>query len=312
MKTGGCLLLCVLAVFSNASIELKTNFTAGDRGIRLLLSASDGDAAAIELESSLWTPVMANGREHTQRDGSLIYISSETSTGSDILGAFASSCHLWRLASQASAGLSTCLRTYTPTLAVTSLKVLTPLHNTSRPSSALPIAAFPTLSLAATSSLSPSPFPPASHSASPSATSSSSSSSSPGVAYWHGLWPQPVVVMGLDVDTLRTRLPQRHDGPILFSAPQRGNGTAPRISMVIAPLNRPLTSTFQASSQDDAIWFGPAAEITSLPEKYTLEYCVVVGAGATRTMEALGGVLRTFWTPPPKIRDTSVDSLSLW
>lgn len=137
-----------------------------------------------------------------------------------------------------------------------------------------------------------------------------------GYAYWHGLWPQPVVGEGLSRDSPR-HLPERHDGPVTFSS---GVGeTGQRLTVVLAPLNEPANTVFSVdgslpgAAPQDVLAFGPAQTLAFIPEGYLTETLIVAGEGMTLAMEALRTALRQFHGGiTRRLVDPFVQNLTFW
>ena len=137
-----------------------------------------------------------------------------------------------------------------------------------------------------------------------------------GYAYFHGLWPQPVVSKNL---TALQRLPNRYEGPVLFTDV---DGT----SVLLGPLNNVLNTVFNIVSSAGgkqghakALAFGPSSMLTSLPQGYSTRVVLVVGDGATESIGRYGPLLsgnelqyRSYHFFRSRIADPFVDKISAW
>ena len=136
-----------------------------------------------------------------------------------------------------------------------------------------------------------------------------------GYAYFHGLWPQPVVSKNLTA--LNVRLPNRHEGPILFTS-TKGS------SVLLGPINDPLNTVFQIvksggrAMDPPALAFGPSAMLTSLPYGYSNSIVLLVGNGATETIGRYGPIIRNKLQyrynlfASSRLADPFVEKLSAW
>lgn len=294
------LFLAIATASVDTNVRLNVTFNAS--------AASDKMHGALSVNGIPWlplapdSPLRYNNTVSTQTNRTLQLFSTATVRGSDALGSFLATTLSWRAsapedirgkaASTASSPLlETTVRVYSSgTLAVFSSRLHLPLANCTAPDGAMPSVAFPRYAVGA-----------------------STPAAELGYAYWHGLWPQPVVGSGLSRRSPR-QPPARHDGPVVFSS-VLPNGT--RAALVLAPLNDPLNTVFTITdstvTQDDVLSFGPAPALAAVPAGYACEVAAVVGEGTTAAMATLRGVLRAYnGGPTRRVADPFVERLTLW
>jgi hypothetical protein len=280
----------------------------------------------LRLRLSPDTPVRAGAEEqaalHTfaQSAGTLQFVGRNAATGQDFIGNFTEISLLWQLHQRdgqlplqqqpvaSAASVSTTVRQYAENSRVVVFGVTVngaPLLHTNR-SGQLPVIGFPSVDVASTEKL--------------------------GYAFWHGLWPDPVI--GRNLSFPLRGAPSYHDGPLVFTAPEVAKG-GPRLSVLLGPLSYPLTTVFgmaaasrpQNSSNAAAaqLYFGPSARVSQLPAGYNYSCVAVLGDGVTDSVRRYGlllrrqarggggaGLTRTRATANNKLRDPLLQSLSAW
>lgn len=267
--------------------ELRAGLMAVEPGIT---------RSRLQVQLSSDTPVLIGLSAAKQSSGTLQLLGTNASaTGEDFIGSYTETALLWGIIAPDSLPgpqpqqLRTAARHYAnnPRVVVfESCVVGAPLLETNHSASSLPVIGFPSVQFSSVEQL--------------------------GYAYWHGLWPDPVVGLNLS-DPLQGR-PNYHDGPMVFSAHEARAEGAGRLSILIGPLSDPLTTVFGATH--DSLYFGPSARVQSLPSGYCYTTVAVLGDGVTDTVKRYGELLQlqasASSVQPKKLADPNLRSLSAW
>ena len=231
---------------------------------------------------------------HSQTSGNLFFVSSKKADGEDGYGQYSSTVLSWSINTASETDFTTEARLYPKeNIVIFESKIAREggITNTNC-SGAIPILNFPTV------------------------LTGQGRLPRLGYAYYHGLWPQPVVSKNL---TALQRLPNRYEGPVLFTDV---DGT----SVLFGPLNDPLNTVFNivnsaGGKQGHAktLAFGPSSMLSSLPYRYRYSVVLVVGDGATETVGRYGPLLngkelqyRSYHFSRSRLADPFVDKISAW
>lgn len=274
-----------------AEPELQVAFRATKDGFARSSVAVVGDE--VWLQMAPYTPLHAFGKVFTQQDGSLhlATVSPQLTQGRDELGQYQQKSFVWTLQ-----GTNCNVTTSMRVLSTGSVVFSTVFAGAefSETNSSHPVIAFPSFQL------------------------NTRKTASLGYAYWHGLWPQPVVSDNLSSDVFARERPARHDGPVMFSSNKAAGPGGPFVSIVIGPLDQPLSTVFDVRasvSSDEFLSFGPSGEFQKIDNGYCYSVVVVAGPGPTHTMESYGAALkkvRGINGRVTRLSDPFVDRISFW
>ena len=294
---------CCTGTDSVSSPQLAVDLGTDSAGqLHATLQALEPSLATPRLQLRLAkdTPVLlgAQGAAATQSSGSLTLLQTNASTaGEDTIGAYTETSLLWGISPPAALSqppqqqLRTAARRYAAQPRVVLFEACVEgaaLLATNRSASSLPVIGFPSVEFSSAQRL--------------------------GYAYWHGLWPDPVI--GLNLSAPLQGRPNYHDGPVVFSAPEAANGAEgrERLSLLLGPFSDPLTTVFGATR--DSLFFGPSARVESLPAGHCYTTVAVLGDGVTDAVQRYGQLLQRRASPPgvqpKKLADPNLRSLSAW
>jgi hypothetical protein len=254
------LLLCVSVVLGQGS-PLTVHFGASGQGQHVVGSVVVGKTIWFNLDAN--TAVHADGAWNSQSKRSLKLTSQKEDRGKDQYGKFSRTTLTWGLAPQKPA-FSTEVRSYpAENVAIFTTRVVskTGLSKTNL-TGAGTLLNFPSIQIG------------------------SGKMPDLGFSYFHGLWPQPVV--GKNLTSLKVRLPNRHEGPVLFTSMDRE-------SVLFGPLDEHFNTVFDVGSScgvrcgtGGVLAFGPSGSLLELPESYSYSVAAVFGNGPTDTIRRYG------------------------
>jgi hypothetical protein len=131
-----------------------------------------------------------------------------------------------------------------------------------------------------------------------------------GYTFWHGLWPQPQVGVNLTVPAFHAQLPERHDGPVLFTA---SNVSSAAQSLLVGPLSDPAVQLVTMSAKGKLAW-GPSSYVNRVESGYSYQAVLVAGTGAHDTLQRYGAFLQQWYGDQVRTRmaDPTLTKLSFW
>jgi hypothetical protein len=267
----GVLLLLVRATSSGL---LDVAFDATNSGLNSSLS----------VEGEMWLDLScALMLQYKNAPVALTHAATTHDTGSDALGPFERTTHSWRAGDGAADLISTSLRRYTRAgdddFAIFDMRAAQPLPGTATGSAQHPVLEFPRVALG----------------------KGAGRVAELSWLDWHGLWPIPNTGVGL---TTMGGLPQRRDGPVLFTSLERR-------SLLLGPLDEPLNTVHAAGG--GRLCFGPSGSLATLEQGWSYAVVIVAAGGPTLAMRRYGDLLQAAaGGAVQRLPDPAVSQLSYW